>query len=158
MPKNTTTAPAADQTADNTVDLQALVDQLSDALVSANQDKAELQAQLESLTADRDALADANHALAAELDEKSEELNQAEILIEEQTGKLAAAEVASAEGPVVVTHAKEQYRVLAPKFQHNGLVVEARGLVNNPELVRQLVEAESGVLQKVEATKVETAA
>lgn len=137
MGKNTTTAPAADQTADNTADLQAQLDQ-----ARADRDQA---------ITDRDTLADANHALAAELDEKAEELNQAEILIEEQTGKLAAAEVASAEGPVVVTHAKEQYRVLAPKFQHQGLVVEARSLVNNPELVRQLVEAESGVLQKVEA-------
>ncbi|WP_201980372.1 hypothetical protein [Hymenobacter rubidus] len=145
MGKNQNTAPAADQTADNTVDLQAQLDQ-------AIADRAQAIAELAAAKSERDqAIAERDQA-RTELDEKAEELNQAELLIEEQTGKLAAAEVASAEGPVVVTHAKEQYRVLAPKFQHNGLIVEARSLTANPELVRQLVEAESGVLQKVEAT------
>jgi chromosome segregation ATPase len=136
------TAPDADQTPDT--DLQAQVDQLTS-------ENAQLKAQVISISADRDTLADANKQLSAEVDEKTAELAQAEALIEEQSGKLAAAEVSQAEGPVIVTHDKEQYRVLAPKFSHQGLAVDAHTLRNNPDLVRQLVEDGSGILQKVEA-------
>jgi chromosome segregation ATPase len=121
-----------------------------DSLTSEN---AQLKAQVLSISGDRDTLADANQKLQAELEEKTTELEQAEALIEEQNGKLAAAEVTQAEGPVVVSHEKAQYRVLAPKFSHKGLEVDAHTLRQNPELVRELVEAGSGLLQKVEPAK-----
>lgn len=145
------TAPDADQTSDTqvqaaetpVVDLQPQVDQLSAQVT-------QLTTQVASLSTDRDTLAAANKQLADQLDEKTEELAQAEYLIEEQTAQLKAAEVAQAEGPLVVTYNKVPYRVLAPKFQHNGLHVEARSLATNPDLVRELVEAGSGLLQAVE--------
>ena len=146
-----TTASEADQTPDNSA---ALEKQLAEAIAQIEGLKTEngqLKAQAISLTTDRDTLAQANKELAAEIDEKAEELAQAEALIEEQSDKLAAAEVSQAEGPVIVTHDKVQYRVLAPKFSHHGLDVDAHTLRNNPDLVRQLVEDASGLLQKVEA-------
>ena len=56
---------------------------------------------------------------------------------------------------VVVTHTaedgtKEQYKVLAPKFQHKHVAYEAKDLKTNPDLVKELVEAKSGVLLKLE--------
>ncbi|MGI4763406.1 MAG: hypothetical protein ACRYF0_22025 [Janthinobacterium lividum] len=155
---NTKTAAEAVQGGDNSADLQKQVD----ALTAEN---AQLKGQVISLTADRDTLATANKSLAMtneslasdkayveeQLEAKTEELEEAEALIEEQSGRLAAAEVGQAEGPVIVTHDKAQYRVLAPKFSHKGLDVDAHTLRQNPDLVRELVEANSGLLQKVEA-------
>ena len=56
---------------------------------------------------------------------------------------------------VVVTHTaedgtKEQYKVLAPKFQHKHVVYEAKDLKTNTDLLKELVEAKSGVLLKLE--------
>jgi hypothetical protein len=56
---------------------------------------------------------------------------------------------------VVVTHTtedgtKEQYKVLAPKFQHKHVAYAAADLKKNAPLVKELVEAKSGVLQKLE--------
>ena len=56
---------------------------------------------------------------------------------------------------VVVTHTaedgtKEQYKVLAPKFQHKHVAYAAADLKTNPDLVKELVEAKSGVLVKLE--------
>ncbi|MDB5268048.1 MAG: hypothetical protein JWP58_1088 [Hymenobacter sp.] len=56
---------------------------------------------------------------------------------------------------VVVTHTaedgtKEQYKVLAPKFQHKHVTYAAADLKTNADLVKELVEAKSGVLVKLE--------
>ncbi len=48
-----------------------------------------------------------------------------------------------------MSHEKLQYRVLAPKFSHKGLDVDAHTLRQNPDLVRELVESGSGLLQLV---------
>lgn len=134
-----------------TVKLQKQVDALTSENAGLKTENGQLKGQVISLTGDRDTLATANKSLATELEEKTEELAQAETLIEEQSGRLAAAEVGQAEGPVIVSHEKAQYRVLAPKFSHKGLDVDAHTLRQNPDLVRELVEANSGLLQKVEA-------
>ena len=68
-----------------------------------------------------------------------------------RTAQLKSAEIGQALGPVIVTHENVSYRVLAPKFQHNGLDVDAHTLRQNPDLVRELVESGSGLLVKVEA-------
>jgi uncharacterized coiled-coil protein SlyX len=56
---------------------------------------------------------------------------------------------------VVVTHTaedgtKEQYKVLAPKFQHKHVAYAAADLKTNADLVKELVAAGSGVLVKLE--------
>jgi hypothetical protein len=66
---------------------------------------------------------------------------------------------------VVVTHTaedgtKEQYKVLAPKFQHKHVAYEAKDLKTNTALLKELVAAKSGVLLKLEkpASKAKAAA
>lgn len=114
-------------------------------------ENAQLKAQVLSLNGDRDTLASANSDLAAQLEEKVDELATAEALIEQQTEQLKSAEVGQALGPVIVTYEKEQYRLLVPHFSHAGNLIESASLRQNPDLVRQLVEGGSGLLQKVVA-------
>ena len=51
---------------------------------------------------------------------------------------------------VVVSHEKEQYKVLARQFNHLGTEYKADDLKTNPALVKELVELESGLLHKIE--------
>ena len=51
---------------------------------------------------------------------------------------------------VVVTHEQQKYRVIGAKFKHAGEEYTAADLKKHPDVVKQLVEAGSGLLQKVE--------
>lgn len=132
------------------VDTKA-AEKLQKQLDTAQRENAQLKEQLAAKKADNETLATANQQLTGELAEKADELAKAEELLERQNAQLKAAEVGQALGPVVVTHANESYRVLAPKFQHHGLDVDAHTLRQNPDLVRELIESGSGLLVKVEA-------
>ena len=144
-----TAAPDAAQSSDNPQ--QLLVEQLTQQLAVATTRISTLENELSTEKENSRIIAESNHTLSSELSDKTVDLENAEALIEEMQGKLAAAEVSQMEGPVILSHEKGQYRVLAPKFSHKGIEVEANSLRNNPELVRELVEAGSGLLQKVEA-------
>lgn len=62
-----------------------------------------------------------------------------------------AAQVAAEGGTTVVTHEGQLYRVLVPQFHFAGQLVKAVDLKNNADVVAQLVETRSGVLEAVEA-------
>lgn len=51
---------------------------------------------------------------------------------------------------VVVTHEQQKYRVIGAKFKHAGEEYAAADLKKHPDVVKQLVEAGSGLLQKIE--------
>lgn len=76
----------------------------------------------------------------------------AEQAISELNEKLANAEAVAPE-QTVVTYEKAQYRVLAQKFSYNGQEIEAKDLQSKKDVLKALVEAGSGLLVKVEATK-----
>ena len=87
--------------------------------------------------------------LEGEVDEATETISG----LQEQLANAQAGQEISQ--TVVVTHTaedgtKEQYKVLAPKFQHKHVAYEAKDLKTNPDLVKELVEAKSGVLLKLE--------
>ncbi|HEX8348338.1 MAG TPA: hypothetical protein VF598_00120, partial [Hymenobacter sp.] len=82
----------------------------------------------------------------------SEDLDNAEVLINEQTEKLANAVVANGpNAPVIVSHDGKKYRVLGKKINVDGQSVLVADLVNNKELVAKLVESGSGLLREIEA-------
>jgi len=141
-----------------TAEQQTIIDQLTqqlqaqaDELASTQHELEERRSELTAVKADYFKLRDEKQTLADQLEEKTSELELAEGLIEQQTAQLKSAEVGQALGPVVVTHEKEQYRLLVERFSHNGNLVESASLRQNPDLVRQLVEMGSGLLVKVEA-------
>lgn len=145
-------AAEAAQGGDKSVDLQNQVDSLTSENTALKAENSQLKGQVSTLTNDRDTLAKANAVLEGKNDELNVQLVEAEDLIEQQTAQLKSAEVGQKLGPVIVTHDKEQYQVLVPRFSHAGNLVEAASLRQNPDLVRQMVESGSGLLQKVEAT------
>ncbi len=50
-----------------------------------------------------------------------------------------------------VKHAGKTYKIMIPSFQHNGAVKTAGDLKSDKELIKELVELGSGVLEEVEA-------
>ena len=83
-----------------------------------------------------------------------QENTEAVTTIGEMSEKLANAEAVAPE-QVVVTHERKQYRVLAHKFHHKGAEIAASNLQANKDVLAQLVEMKSGVLQLI--TKAEAA-
>ena len=72
-------------------------------------------------------------------------------LVIDLTGRLDNATASAELSPVVVvTHEQQKYRVIGAKFKHAGEEYTAADLKKHPDVVRQLVEADSGLLQKVE--------
>ncbi|HEX8656588.1 MAG TPA: hypothetical protein VF690_03600 [Hymenobacter sp.] len=86
-------------------------------------------------------------SLESEVDEATEITSD---LQEQLANATAGQEIGQA---VVVTHAKEQYKVLAPKFQHKGVEYKSSDLSTNADLVKELVEGNSGLLHKLEKAK-----
>jgi hypothetical protein len=105
-------------------------------------------------------------AQQTELNDQATRIEQLETEVSESTGIISdlQEQLANAQAgqeisqAVVVTHTAEdgtrdQYKVLAPKFQHKHVAYEAKDLKTNPALVKELVEAGSGVLVKLEKAK-----
>ncbi|WP_375435081.1 hypothetical protein [uncultured Hymenobacter sp.] len=77
------------------------------------------------------------------------ELAASKQIISGQAEQLQAAEAGAAEGRPVVTHDKKHYRVLVKQFYFNGVEIKAAELKDKTDLVKELVEKESGVLQLI---------
>ncbi|QIX60883.1 hypothetical protein HER32_06705 [Hymenobacter sp. BT18] len=71
-------------------------------------------------------------------------------IIEEQAEQLQAAEASAETKRPVVTHNRKQYSVLANQFTFDGKLVKAEELAGKPEVVKALIEAESGLLVLVQ--------
>lgn len=120
--------------ATTTLDLQAQ----RDALTAVQAEKSELQTQLAD-----------ERTRSGEL---AGELNEAENLIDDLQQRLKTAALVSAQSDVqVVTDGTDHYKVLAPKFKFRHVEYTAAELAGDEQLVRELVAAEVGFLQKVEA-------
>lgn len=81
-----------------------------------------------------------------------QDTQDAEQTIGELNEKLANAEAVAPE-QTVVTYEKAQYRVLAQKFSYKGQEIEAKNLQANKEVLKALVDGESGLLVKIEVAK-----
>ena len=78
------------------------------------------------------------------------ELDVAQGIIAGQAEQLANSETAHKQGNVViVSHDKQQYRVLAKEFQVKGQKIKAEELGKNKEALAYLVESKSGLLVPV---------
>ena len=107
-----------------------------DALVAANAEKAEWQAQLTD-----------ERTRSGEL---AGELNEAQELIEDLQKRLdTAAKVQAQSDTIVVSDGTDHYKVLAPKFKHKHVEYTAKDLADNEALVQELVAAGVGFLQKI---------
>lgn len=83
------------------------------------------------------------------------ELTAARAIIAGQAEQLQVAEAGAAEGRTIVTHNKKHYRVVAQQFSFKGVKITALELKDKADVIKELVESESGVLElvtKAEAT------
>lgn len=96
-------------------------------------------------------------SLTAENARLQGELEASQGIVAGLTEQLANVETSQKQSDVVVvTYEKQQYRVLAKKFQVKGQEVEAKDLGKNKEALQHLVESKSGLLVlivKAEAAK-----
>jgi hypothetical protein len=87
--------------------------------------------------------------LEAELKKVTEESEAKDSIIETQGEQLSAAQLQGAGQLSVVTHDKQRYQVLAGKFSLDDQVIHHHELKGKPELVKQLVEEKSPLLQLI---------
>ena len=75
-------------------------------------------------------------------------------LVGELTQELSNVQTSAELSPVVVvTHEKNQYRVICVKFKHtNGKEYAAADLSKHPEVIKELLELDSELLQLVDKT------
>jgi chromosome segregation ATPase len=140
-------------------------DQLQEQLTQIKRQLEETQHELGTTKLDVQSKADALTSLTAErnelqaqlTDERTRsgnlagELNEAETAIEELQQRLETAAMVQAQSDtVVVTDGVSHYKVLAPKFKHKHVEYAAKDLATNEELVKELVGAGVGFLQKIE--------
>jgi DNA repair exonuclease SbcCD ATPase subunit len=110
---------------------------LRDALTAAATEKNELQGQLSD-----------ERARSGEL---AGELNEAENLIEELQQRLKTAQSLQAQSDtLIVSDGTSHYKVLAPKFKFRHVEYTGEQLRSDEQLVRELIEAGVGFLQKIE--------
>ena len=81
------------------------------------------------------------------------EVLEANNLIQEQNQQLEAKQLQGAGALPVITYKQQYYQVQAAKFHFNGVDYKADDLTGNSDLVKQLLEAESGLLEKIEKPK-----
>ncbi|MBO0360671.1 hypothetical protein J0X19_22110 [Hymenobacter sp. BT186] len=84
------------------------------------------------------------------------EIAAKDTIIVGQAEQLQAAEAGAAEGRPVVTHDSKHYRVLAKQFDYKGVTIKGTELKEQADVIKYLVESESGVLQLI--TKEEASA
>ena len=78
------------------------------------------------------------------------EVQEANELIHEQNQQLEAKQLQGAGSLPVITYKQQYYQVQAAKFHFNGVDYKADDLASNSDLVKQLLEAGSGLLEKIE--------
>lgn len=81
------------------------------------------------------------------------ELAEAKGIIDEQTEQLEAKQLQTAGTLPVISYDKQNYQAQAAKFHFNGVDYTAQELAGNTDLVKQLLEAKSGLLVKIEKAK-----
>lgn len=82
-----------------------------------------------------------------------QELGEAKGIIGEQTEQLQAKELQGSGSLPVITYKQQYYQVQAAKFHFNGVDYKAADLAGNNDLVKQLLDAGSGLLVKVDKPK-----
>ncbi|UOQ99893.1 hypothetical protein MUN81_10420 [Hymenobacter sp. 5317J-9] len=88
--------------------------------------------------------------LKRQLAESNAEKEAQASIISTQEEQLAAAAVQGAGALSVVTHDKKRYQVLAGRFSLKGVSITHQELKSKPELVQQLVEENSPLLELIE--------
>jgi excinuclease UvrABC nuclease subunit len=73
-----------------------------------------------------------------------------EKVINDLTEKLKIEGKKAKSADIVVTHEKKKYRVVIGKFRHEGNEITAEELAKKPEVIAELVESKSSVLEKVD--------
>ncbi len=81
------------------------------------------------------------------------ELSVAQNIIGEQAEQLEAKTLQGTGSLPVITYKQQNYQVLAAKFHFNDVDYKAEDLAGNGDLVKKLLEAGSGLLQKIEKAK-----
>jgi uncharacterized protein YydD (DUF2326 family) len=81
------------------------------------------------------------------------ELGEAQGIIGEQAEQLEAKTLQGTGALPVITYKQQNYQVLAAKFHFNDVDYKAEDLAGNGDLVKKLLEAGSGLLQKIEKAK-----
>jgi len=81
------------------------------------------------------------------------ELEAAQTIIGEQAEQLEAKTLQGTGALPVITYNRQNYQVLAAKFHFKDVDYKAEDLVGNADLVKLLLEAKSGLLQKIEKAK-----
>ena len=81
------------------------------------------------------------------------ELGEAQGIIGEQQEQLVAKTLQGTGSLPVITYNKQNYQVLAAKFHFKDVDYKAEDLTTNSDLVKQLLEAQSGILHKIEKAK-----
>ena len=81
------------------------------------------------------------------------ELEEAQNIIGEQAEQLEAKTLQGTGSLPVITYNKQNYQVLAAKFHFKDVDYKAEDLAGNADLVKKLLEAGSGILQKIEKAK-----
>lgn len=110
---------------------------LRDALTAAATEKNELQSQLSDER--------------ARSGERAGELNEAENLIEELQQRLKTAQSLQAQSnTLIVSDGTDHYKVLAPSFKFRHVEYTGEQLRDDEQLVRDLVAAGVGFLQKID--------
>lgn len=118
-------------------------------LKAALAEKETLAGQVKQLTADKAALTAERAKLAGQVEQLTAERAEQDGVIAELQKELEVARATKGGKLPVVSHGKDKYQVTSAKFHFGGAVHEAKDLLTNKELVKQLVEAKSGVLEKI---------
>lgn len=87
--------------------------------------------------------------LETRLKQVTDESEAKDSIIETQGEQLSAAQAQGAGQLSVVSHDKQRYQVLAGKFSLDDEVIHHHELKGKPELVKQLVEEKSPLLQLI---------
>lgn len=88
-----------------------------------------------------------------EVERLRRELTDAKGIIDEQTEQLQAKELQGSGALPVISYKQQYYQVQAAKFHFNGVDYKAADLAGNNDLVKQLLDAGSGLLAKVDKPK-----
>lgn len=129
----------------NTAPIGATEEQLKAALA----EKETLAGQVKQLASDKATLTAEQTKLAEQVKELTQERTEQDGVIADLQKELEAAKATKGGKLPVVSHGKDKYQVTSAKFHFGGAVHEAKDLLTNKKLVEQLVEAKSGVLEKI---------
>ncbi|MVN77735.1 hypothetical protein GO988_15485 [Hymenobacter sp. HMF4947] len=88
--------------------------------------------------------------LDQQIEALKQQLAEQNSIIEGQAEQLKAAEAQGAGALPVVTHEKKRYQVLARKFIHKEVEIDANSLKTDKDLVKALVESGTGILKALD--------